>query len=77
MARVHIILADDVRRDDELRRATLDALTRGVNLTNVNLDRFERHGILTADLAEEQIPAAAQVPGVKSVEPDQRQRALA
>lgn len=76
MVRVHTILADNVRRDGGLRQTTLDALRGRLRMENVDLARFERHGILSADVAEDDIPAARDVSGVQSVERDRRQRAI-
>ena len=74
--KVHIILDDAVRQNAEAKQAVLERLQSEIKLSDVNLARFERHGILSGELPREYLVDAERIPGVKVIVPDETKRIL-
>lgn len=74
--KVHITIADNVRRDQQARKEALRAITNAVRLLNINQARFDRFGILTAEVDPETIDTIQRMDVVRSVSRDEVRRAV-
>lgn len=74
--KVHITIADSVRRDQQARNEALRAITNAVRMLNVNQARFDRFGILTAEVDPETIGTIQRMDVVRSVSRDEVRRAV-
>lgn len=68
--KVHVTLQDDVRRDPVAKHEAMLRIATAVRLANLNPGRFQRHGIISADVAPADIAVIEQIEGVKSVSID-------
>jgi len=68
--KVHITLIPSVRSDPGKRQDVLQKLLSEADLSEVNLKRFERHGILSGEMPKEKLPVAEKMNAVQSVSPD-------
>ncbi|MCA9271066.1 MAG: hypothetical protein KDA41_21440 [Planctomycetales bacterium] len=71
--RVHISLVDAAQATPDALRATVDEIKR-LGLTDVNEKRLAKFGLLSGDLASEQIALIEKLPQVRSVSPDHERR---
>jgi len=67
MKKVHITLAPEVGKDSERAGVILTALIEKHGLENVDKSRFKRFGIISGDVAEDQMQAIREIKGIKSV----------
>ena len=73
--KVHIILKKEVRHDIERKTEIFRKLSQ-MGFANHNIERFERHGILTGFMRESDMSVASEIEGVESVNPDGTQDAI-
>jgi hypothetical protein len=74
--KVHITLTERARSSASEREKALKVLESSAHLTGINAKRFERYGIATGDLPEDQLDFVRRLECVASVEKDSAQRAL-
>jgi hypothetical protein len=74
--KVHITLQEKIRSDARAKQAALEQIQSVANLSSLNLRRFERHGIISADIEPSDVTRVESLDAVKSVSADQVQRAL-
>lgn len=74
--KVHIVLDDSTRQNPEAKETVLRRLVDEVELAEVNLARFQRHGILSGELPDQNLSRAEKIDGVKSVSVDTVRKAL-
>lgn len=74
--RVHITLAETVRKNADRKQHALTVLQEVGRLVNVDLKRFARYGVISADISPALMKQAEGVPGVQSIAPDSQQRAI-
>lgn len=74
--RVHITLNEEARASAGSKEAVLSKIQAAAAAENMNLRRFERHGVLSTDIAEEDIAKIRKIEGVKSVSIDAAQHAI-
>lgn len=70
MTRVHITIDEKTRSSPKAKETLLQTLQERAGLTNVNQRRFERYGVISADVDQQLIPMVAKVPGVRDISTD-------
>ncbi len=70
--RVHATLEPSIRKDPLLKQQLLETILRQLHVVNLNEERFQRFGIISADIDASRIDDMRSVAGIKSVEEDQQ-----
>ena len=68
--KVHVTLEAALARDPAARAAALEQVLEAGRMTLANPGRFERHAIITGDIAPDRLDAVRAVAGVLSAEVD-------
>jgi hypothetical protein len=74
--KVHVTLREAFATTLEARRAALERVIQAVGLRHFNQRRFERYGIITGELDDDQLPTLQGLTEVQSVEQDSLKSAL-
>jgi hypothetical protein len=75
--KVHIALASEIRANPEAKREALEKIKSTVEMSDINLRRFERHGIISGELtSQDAMERVEQLDVVQSVSRDGTQSAL-
>ena len=69
--KAHIVFDDKKVEQPEGRAEMLGKIKKAAKIANVNQERFEQYGILTATVDESSLDKVRQVPGVAGVEVDE------
>jgi hypothetical protein len=69
--KAHIVFDDAKVDKPEARSKMLEKLKEAARITEVNEKRFDRYGILTGMIDEDELEKVRKVPGVASVNVDQ------
>lgn len=72
--RVHITLEDRIKTDAAAREKLLRQLEESAGMTEINLPRFERYGLLSGLVDKKQLDGLKALSGIRSVELDQMKR---
>lgn len=73
--KVHITLREEVRHSSEAKCLALRKLQTEAKVQDVNLRRFERHGIVSGEMLPENLSIAKMMDEVQSVSVDSVQQA--
>ena len=68
--KVHVTLDAALARDPAAREAALEQVLEAGRMTLANPGRFERHAIITGEIAPERLDAVRAVAGVLAAEVD-------
>jgi hypothetical protein len=68
--KVHVTLEAALARDPAARAAALEQVLEAGRMTLANPGRFERHAIITGEIAPERLDAVRAVAGVLAAEVD-------
>ena len=68
--KVHVTLEASLARDPAARASALERVLRAGRMPLANPGRFERHAVITGDIAPEHLDAVRAVTGVLAAEVD-------
>jgi len=71
--KVHVTLQSHVREHPEMKSRVLEKM-QAAGIQNVNVQRFERYGIVSGDLDSSKLETIRQMPDVKTVEIDEQRQ---
>lgn len=74
--KVHVTLRDEFRKGLEAKRLALEHIVQACGLDRINQKRFERYGILSGELDEDQLEVLQQLEEVRAVERDSEKFAI-
>lgn len=74
--KVHVTLRNEFRKDLEAKRLALARVVQACGIRGVNQKRFERYGIISGELDEDQLEVLQGLAEVRSVERDSEKFAL-
>lgn len=74
--KVHVTLHEAFATTSEARQTALERVLQAVELRHLNQRRFERYGIITGEIDDDQLPTLQGLPEVQSVERDSMKSVL-
>ncbi len=74
--KVHITIRREALKDEGASRRVLDAVRLLADVDEAKLDRFARHGILTATVSGEALALLRDMREIEAVEPDEQVHTL-
>ena len=74
--KVHVTLRDEFRKALEAKRLAFEHIVQACGLHSINQKRFERYGILSGELDEDQFEVLQQLEEVRAVERDSEKFAI-